>query len=463
MLDCEVMFKNLTTREKYFLSLCAFLFTLLLTGGGIRNVTASSESKDIFEELEVFTDVLAIVQSDYVDKPESKQLVKGAIKGMLATLDPHSSYLDPDSYGELETQTKGEFGGLGIEITIKDGLIVVVSPMEDSPAAKAGVQSGDAIVKIEGEFTKDYSLSDVANKLRGKKGTIVNISVQRQNISRLLDYTIVRDVIKIQSIKKRYLGDGYGYIRISQFMEKTSTDLEKSLKKLQEENYGEKLKGLIIDVRNNPGGLLTEAIKVCDLFLEEGVIVYTKGRLKDQKQKFYARDSGDEPEYPLIVLVNGGSASASEILAGALKDHGRALIVGTQSFGKGSVQTVNPLHNGGALTLTTALYYTKSGNSIQAKGVKPDILVEQQLPKTDNLPPSQPLKIRESELPGAIKNPDGAKDPESMIEKINQTPTVQETYKPVNPEETPLNEWLTQDNQFQRAYDLLKTFNILRK
>jgi carboxyl-terminal processing protease len=365
-------------------------------------------------------------------------------------------------------QTKGEFGGLGIEITIKEGLLVVVAPMEDSPAERAGVRPGDVIVKLDGKYTKEFSLVDAVKRLRGPKGSSINISLSRKGASDLIDVDIVRDNIAVKSVKSRYLGDGFGYVRISQFMEHTTDDLKEALSRLVSEGKSAELKGLIIDMRNNPGGLLTQAVQVGDLFLKDGVIVYTDGRIEAQKQKFFAKARGTEPEYPIIVLVNGGSASASEIVAGALKDHGRALILGTQTFGKGSVQTITPLENGGALTLTTALYYTKSGNSIQAKGVKPDIEVEMKQPVVEEPSPEQRgggilPELREEDLPGAIGNPNGGSQvPGDALKRINKTPTIRPDVSAINPEKVDLSEWQQLDNQFQRALDLLKTFSVFK-
>jgi carboxyl-terminal processing protease len=434
----------------------------------------NSDDTDIYKELKVFTDVISIVQNDYVKNVESKKLVEGAIKGMLTTLDPHSGYLDPDFYQDLQVQTKGEFGGLGLEITIKDGLLTVVAPMEGSPAEAAGVRVGDSIIKIDGKYTKEFSLVDAVKKLRGPRGSPIALSIYRKGSSKLIDVTIVRDNITVKSVRSRYLGDDYGYVRINQFMEKTSDDLKTALTSLAQESSNGEIKGLILDLRNNPGGLLTQAIRVSDMFLKEGVIVYTDGRIENQKQKFYAHSRGTEPDYPIVALVNNGSASASEIVAGALKDHGRALILGTQTFGKGSVQTITPLENGGALTLTTALYYTKSGNSIQLTGVKPDIEVEAKLIEEVEEPletKEEPIKggakdsVREADLPGAINNPNLKEVPSSessptIMHQLNKTPRKAVSIISNNPEKEDLNEWLKRDIQLQRAVELVKTFNI---
>lgn len=458
-----------TPRERLYLAIIALLLGTLFVGGlSLPSVIAKEDFQDksLFKELKIFTDVLAIVQRDYVNETMSPDLISGAIKGMLGTLDPHSGYLEPDFYNDLQVQTKGEFGGLGIEITIKDGLLVVVSPMEGSPAAAAGIRAGDAIVKIEGKFTKEYSLVDAVKRLRGPKGTPINISIHRQGNPDLIDVTIIRDIITVKSVRSRSLDDGFGYVRINQFMETTSEDLRKTLTKLALKSPEKKIQGLILDLRNNPGGLLTQAIRVSDFFLKEGVIVYTDGRVEKQRQKFFAHEQGTEPDYPIVVLVNGGSASASEIVAGALKDHGRGLVLGTQTFGKGSVQTITPLSNGGALTLTTALYYTKSGRSIQVTGVKPDIIMEQQEEIEEEQQHSSSRKkskkgfiVREGDLPGAIENPSGT-DSGNILRKINKTPTVGPDLNKLKPESLPLNELLAQDAQLRRAYDLLKTFTI---
>jgi len=464
------MVSGFSAREKALAALCVLFGVLLVFGGqDLSEVSAREKSQtNLFQELKTFTDVLSVVKRDYVTEAENKKLVEGAIKGMLAVLDPHSGYLDPDFYQDLQVQTKGEFGGLGIEITIKEGLLVVVAPMEGSPAEKAGVRPGDVIVKIEGKFTKEFSLVDAVKRLRGPRGSSIQISLSRKGVAELLDVMIVRDTIAVKSVRGRYLGDGFGYVRVSQFMEQTADDLAASLKAQVRESGLPELRGLILDLRNNPGGLLAQAVRVSDLFLKEGIIVYTDGRVEAQKQKFYAHEKGTEPEYPIVVLVNGGSASASEIVAGALKDHGRALVLGTQTFGKGSVQTITPLENGGALTLTTALYYTKSGNSLQAKGVKPDIELEAVAPAlaeqvSSNSARSALLEMREEDLPGAISNPTSAKPEDSdALRKINKTPSVRPDLTSINPEKEDVIEWGRKDNQFQRALDLLKTFSVFK-
>ncbi len=422
------------------------------------------ESGNLYDELKVFTDVLAIVQRDYVKPVENKKVIEGAIKGMLATLDPHSGYLEPTFYQDLQVQTRGEFGGLGIEITIKDGLLVVVTPMEGSPAERAGIRPGDSIVKIEGKYTKEFSLVDAVQKLRGPRGSKVHLSVFRKGVAGLLEFTLMRDNIQVKSVRKRYLGDNFGYVRLNQFMEKTGEDLENAIKDLKAQSKSD-LKGLVLDLRNNPGGLLTQAIRVSDLFLREGVIVYTDGRIEAQKQKFFAHERGTEPDYPIVVLVNGGSASASEIVSGALKDHGRALIIGTQTFGKGSVQTITPLENGGALTLTTALYYTKSGRSIQLTGVKPDIEIENPIPESlKRKKANTPLeRMREGDLPGAISNPSGLKDEKGkIIENNSDDDEENEEVSVILPESIDIEEWKTRDLQFSKAFELLKTFDIFK-
>lgn len=332
-----------------------------------------SVPNNTYESLKVFTDVLGIVQENYAEPVDSKEVIYSAIKGMVKGLDPHSSFMTPDEYNEMQIDTKGSFGGIGIEIGMRDNILTVVAPIEDTPADKAGIKAGDKIIKIGDKFTKDMGLSEAVGLMRGPKDTPVTISIMREGFKDPKPFTINRAVIKVKSVKFRSLEDGFGYVRIVQFQENTTADLDKALKELTSKNG--KLKGLVLDLRNNPGGLLKEAVSVSNEFISSGLIVYTKGRVEDQNMTFSADGTNTQPEYPMIVIVNGGSASASEIVAGALQDHKRAIILGTQTFGKGSVQTIIPLSDGSAVRLTTSKYYTPSGRSIQAKGIEPDIIV----------------------------------------------------------------------------------------
>ena len=334
----------------------------------------AAEAKSQYEDIRLFSDVLALVRKSYVEDVPMQELIYGAIDGMLASLDPHSSFMPPDVYKEMKDDTRGEFGGIGIEITIKDGVLTVVSPIEDTPAYRAGLQAGDQIVKIGDGFTKDMSVMDAVKLMRGPKGSPIRITIVREAFEKPKEFELKREIIKIRSVKARTLEDGYGYVRLAQFQERTDEELVKALKDLRKENGG-RLNGLVLDLRNNPGGLLEQAVKVTDLFLGKGLIVYTDGREDGSRMEFYARPGTEEEDFPLVVLINSGSASASEIVAGALQDHDRALVLGTQSFGKGSVQTVIPLSDNSGLRLTTARYYTPSGTSIQARGITPDIVV----------------------------------------------------------------------------------------
>jgi len=326
-----------------------------------------------YENLKIYTDVLSIIQKDYAEDVESKDLIYNSIKGMVRDLDPHSSFLTPEDYKEMQIDTKGTFGGIGIEIGIRDDMLTVISPIEDTPAFKAGIKAKDRIVKIEDTYTKDMSLSEAVKLMRGPKGTKVTIYIMREGFAKPKPFTLVRAIIKVKSVKYRLLEDGFAYVRVVQFQENTASDVARALRDLTRK--GGEIKGLVLDLRNNPGGLLQEAVAVSDLFLDSGLIVYTKGRGAGQDMTFSAKPQKTQPDYPMIVIVNGGSASASEIVAGALQDQDRAVVLGTQTFGKGSVQTIIPLSDGSALRLTTSKYYTPSGRSIQAKGIEPDIVV----------------------------------------------------------------------------------------
>ena len=326
-------------------------------------------------EIRIFTEIFSKIKSDYVENIEDSTLLKNAIRGMLQGLDPHSAYLDKDSYKELQEGTSGEFGGLGIEVGYEDGFVKVISPIDDTPAKRAGIKAGDLIIRLDGKSVKGISLMEAVKMMRGKPGSEIELTILRGGEEKPFNVTIVRDIITVKNIKAETIESAFGYIRISNFQIHTVDDLSKALTKLESENNN-MLKGLVLDLRNNPGGLLNAAVGVSDLFLDEGLIVYTEGRVKGSKLKFNAKPSEMFKDIPIIVLVNGGSASASEIGAGALQDHRRAIIMGERTFGKGSVQTILPMNDETALKLTTARYYTPSGRSIQASGIEPDMIVK---------------------------------------------------------------------------------------
>ena len=413
----------------------------------------SAVAKETYDNIEVFTNVLALVQKNYVDNVTTKQLIDGAITGMLNALDPHSAYLPPDLYKELQVDTRGSFGGLGIEITTRNNVLTVVSPIEDTPAYRAGIKSGDQIIKIEDEFTKDMPLVEAVKKMRGPKGTTIHITLRREGLPKLIDLALTREVIKIQSVKSRMLDKGYGYLRLTQFQERTDDDLQKALANLEKENRGP-LAGLVLDLRNNPGGLLTQAVKVSDEFIDNGLVVYTDGRLESQKQKYFAHKAGSHTDFPMIVLVNGGSASASEIVAGCLQDHKRALVLGTQTFGKGSVQTILPIDETAAVRLTTARYYTPNGRSIQATGITPDIYVDNALIQAKADGGSKFPSVREENLPGHFEQPNKQQPPK------NGTGTKDEEE---SEETAPIREGeLGKDPQLDRALELLRSWNVFK-
>lgn len=398
---------------------------------------APKETSD-YDNLQIFTDVLTIVKRSYVEEVTVKELVYGAIEGMLASLDPHSGFMSPEIFKDMKVDTSGEFGGLGIEISIRNGLLIIVSPIEDTPASRAGLQAGDQILKIEDQFTKDMEIMEAVHLMRGAAGTEIKITIMRSSFDKPKEFILKREVIKVRSVKTKMLEKGYGYVRIAQFQERTGEDLDQALKKLQEENAGN-LEGLILDLRNNPGGLLDQAVQVADQFLAEGLIVYTKGREADSEMEFSAMRGGTEPDYPMVVLINGGSASASEIVAGALQDHKRAVILGTQSFGKGSVQTIIPLNDNSGLRLTTAKYYTPNGSSIQALGISPDIEVQQvEIKELDRFE-----HFREKDL----KNHFNIEMDSSGVQAGKDSMLDEETLK---------------DYQLMRALDLLKGWNVFQ-
>ncbi len=353
----------------------AMLGTLIAIGGSV--LANREQVNDIhqiipFKELRAFTEVFHRIKSNYVEEVEDSVLLENAIKGMLSGLDPHSNYLDSDAFMELQTSTTGEFGGLGIEVGMEDGFVKVIAPIDDTPAQRAGVKAGDMIIRLDDTPVKGMTLMDAVKVMRGKPGTKIQLTVVRETEDRPLKIIIVRDIIQVKSVKSRTLDKGYGYVRVSHFQAHTGDDLEKAIDSLKGENKG-KLSGLVLDLRNNPGGVLSAAVEVSDAFLEKGLIVYTEGRVEDSSFTFNAKMGDLIGGAPIVVLVNGGSASASEIVAGALQDHKRAVIMGNKTFGKGSVQTILPMNNNSALKLTTARYYTPTGRSIQAEGISPDI------------------------------------------------------------------------------------------
>jgi len=396
--------------------------------------------RQTYKNLKIFNEVLDMVQKNYVEPVDQKTLIQGAVNGMIKSLDPHSSFMTPDMYKELEVETRGSFGGIGIEITILKDVLTVVSPIEDTPAFQAGIKAGDQIIKIDGKSTKDITIMEAVSKLRGRKDTQVTLTITRDDLPKPKDIVITRSTIKIKSIKARMYEDRIGYIRIASFQENAAIDLKKALKDLHGPNHS--LKGLVLDMRNNPGGLLNQAVEISDVFLKSGVIVSTRGKVRNQEHKFTARNDGDEPTCPVLILVNEGTASAAEIVAGALQDNGRAIVVGTQTFGKGSVQTVIPLDDGSALKLTTAKYYTPNGRSIQAEGITPDITIKYQRPSEEKEAAED--RIRERDLKGHIKS-----------QKENGLKTEEPAKKD--------HEELTLDNQIKGAIDILKSWEIFQK
>jgi carboxyl-terminal processing protease len=414
---------------------------LLVFTGGVRHAITAIE--DTYEKLKVFTEILSLVQANYVDDVNSKELIYGAVKGMLESLDPHSSFMPPEAFREMQVETQGSFGGLGIEITVKDRLLTVVAPIEGTPADRAGIHAGDRILKIEGQVTKDMTLMEAVRKLRGPKGSKVTINILREGVAEPFDVTLVREVIEVKSIRHKDLGDGIYYVRITSFQERTTKDLEAAL--------GQALKtksnALVLDLRNDPGGLLNQAVAVSDMFLDKGqLIVYTRGRQKDQDLRFTAEHAAGFPKLPMVVLVNGGSASASEIVAGALQDWKRAVILGTKTFGKGSVQTVIPLSDGSGLRLTTAKYFTPKGRSIHGSGITPDIVVELPKPEVKALTPAE-QQAREQMLQGKSPRDQKIGDQEGEGIEVGRRDVA-------DPQK---------DIQLQRAIEILKATRILEK
>jgi len=432
----------------------ALMFGVII-GKGWERTGHATES---YEELKTFSEVLTQVQKNYVDETKVKDLVQGAIRGMLSTLDPHSAYMTPEMYKEMQVETKGEFGGVGIQIGVKENRLAVIAPIEGTPAYRAGIKAGDFIIKVNDETTKDLTLMDAVQKMRGPKGTKVNLTIQRDGTPDPLQFSLVRDTIKIESVKSKVM-DNIGYIRLTQFQEATGRDLSRALKQFKEQ----KLQSTILDLRNNPGGLLTAAVEVSEQFLPSGkLIVYTKGR-EGKKDEWIAKGRDQMDDAPMIVLVNEGSASASEIVAGALQDYGRAVIVGTTSFGKGSVQTILPLGDGSGLRLTTAKYYTPKGRSIQSTGITPDIVVK---PQTTVVAKAETKGEKEPEgKPGKPATPPaGGKESAAANGKGHEEGAGKNGTAPATPPVEATGELsLEQDVQLQKAVELLKSWKIFKE
>jgi carboxyl-terminal processing protease len=421
----------------------------------------SADNKETYQGLKLFSDVIELVEKNYVDQVETKELIQKAIQGMVRSLDPHSALLPPEAFEELKVDTKGEFGGIGIVITIQKGILTVISPIEGTPAHKAGVLAGDQIIRVDGESTEEMALWQAVKKMRGPKGTPVKITVRRKGAAKPIDFKLVRDIIPIISVKSHMLKPQYGYIRISNFQDNTTEELLEALQKL--ESGGETLKGLVLDLRDNPGGLLDQAISVADVFLEEGEIVSIKGRHKRHTKIYKAQANKTEREYPIVLLINAGSASASEIVAGALQDHKRALILGTSSFGKGSVQTVETLRDGYGLKFTIARYYTPSGRSIQAQGIKPDVMVKQKFIDLEEKNETKEGLLKEKDLKNhleaeALDEQKKEKPPATEESDEDKLKKRRSSYRhgPLDPE------ILRTDSQVVRALEILVSYDILK-
>ncbi len=447
-------FSNIPTPANKFLSAllcCVFLPSILLLALATDCCANDNQQKSNYQQLDLFSDVLYLIQKNYVENVPMDKLVNGAINGMLAELDPHSSFMPPDVFAEFEIETKGEFSGIGVEITVKDHMITVITPITDTPAAQAGIKSGDKIIKIDGKFVKDLAIVDAIKMMRGTIGDKITITILRDTVDRhdnqQLEFTLIRKIIHVQNVKQRGYPSGIGYLKISQFQEQTGKEANKALITLTK---NAPLNGLVLDLRNNPGGLLDQAVAVADLFLNSGDIVSTKGRQQKDNFVYHATSTPqhDQTNYPIIVLINSGSASAAEIVAGALQDQHRALILGTQSFGKGSVQSLIPLDDKSALRLTTARYYTPSGRSIQALGITPDIIAEQAVwqDKPGN-------ELREKDLEHHFSAPTNTTTPTKPLtaaHKITDDQSENQPYK-------------SSDYQLLRALDILQGWQQLKK
>ena len=423
----------------------------LFLPGAYRNLAADRDAT--YKGLKIFSDVIDIVEKNYVDEVDEQKMIENAIQGMVNSLDPHSSLLTPEAFKELQIDTQGEFTGIGIHVTMRNNLVTVISPIEGTPAYRAGIQAGDKIVKVDG--TPTDNLTDAVKRMRGPKNTKVTITVIREGESKPLDFELIRDVIPIHSVKSTQLQPGYGYVWVTHFRENTYDDLVSALKKL--EKADPPLKGLVLDLRDNPGGVLNQAIDISDLFIDEGIIMTSKGRLKRHTKVYPATKSTPPRTYPLVVLINGGSASASEIVAGALQDDKRAIVIGTTSFGKGSVQSIEPLSDGYALKLTIARYYTPSGRSIQAKGVEPDIVVARRIIEDDATEADRLFK--EKDLANHLDAESGKTQsgPQDRTKDKKSDDAIRTRLSPLSAEQ------LMKDSQVRRALDILIGYDIFKK
>lgn len=418
-------------------------------GSNVMANRADAEERNTLplNELRTFSEVFAKVKESYVEEVNDKDMIESAIRGMLSSLDPHSNFLNIEEFTELKVGTTGEFGGLGIEVTMEDGFVKVVSPIDDTPAFRAGVQAGDLVIRLDETPVKGMTLNDAVKIMRGKPGTDIDLTIIREGEEKPLNIVITRDIIKITSVKNRILEKGFGYLRVTSFQTRTTEQVREAIEKMQKEEEG-KLNGLVLDLRNNPGGVLNAAVGVSDLFIEKGKIVYTEGREGDSKLNFNAKPGDILNGIPIVVLVNGGSASASEIVAGALQDHSRAVIMGSKSFGKGSVQTIYPMSSKTAVKITTARYFTPSGRSIQAEGIKPDIEVAPV--KVSKVEKSKSTRISEADLNGHLSNGNSEKDSEKKSNNKGE-------------EETDTAELASKDYTLNEALNLLKGLHILGK
>ncbi len=442
----------MSKQYKTFLVLVFGIFvgvSVSLTSSVLAEKKAETSTGLPLNELRNFSDIFARVKTDYVEDVDDKTLLENAIRGMLSGLDPHSTYLNSDEYKELKIGTTGKFGGLGIQVGMEDGFVKVISPIDDTPAFRAGLESGDLIIRLDGKSVKGMTLNDAVKVMRGEPGTDIKLTVIREGADKPLPFTVTRDIISVQSVKSRILEPDYGYIRISNFQSKTARDLVSELSNLKKQNKNE-LKGLVLDLRNNPGGVLSAAADVSDAFINEGKLVYTQGRIANSAFEFNAKPGDIMNGSPVVVLINGGSASASEIVAGALQDHNRAVIMGSKSFGKGSVQTIQELRSGGAVKITTARYFTPSGRSIQGEGITPDIVLDRYDIKDSEVDTS--LHIKESDLTGSISNPTKSQE---AIRKAEAEGKKAEKEKP--------HIKASKDFQLYEALLLLKGLNILNK